>query len=157
MTPRTVDGPEIKLVLGISVLLAGVLYFLSITQDCFFCSSPGTKEPYALSPFRIVIMGWGSVSPRMPAWLANPAMLASIAFLKDRDDRNVGVAFAWLSLAFALSFLLNINQNIMTDGNIGSGRIVGIGPGYGLWVGSIATNALGGSIAYALTFNKKSR
>ncbi|HTL27841.1 MAG TPA: hypothetical protein VL282_01410 [Tepidisphaeraceae bacterium] len=126
-----------KIFVGASVLL----FIVSLTQIGFY--TEGGDEPSAPRCFGLLLVGWLALFERIFAWLANPALIATWVLLFTRRPRS-GAICAIVSLALSLSFLLHRHITLSESGNVS--RIVGYGPGYWLWVSSIATVLIGSVI-----------
>lgn len=136
----------VRLTLLVSFGTALALYVASLSQDCCFI---GKENPQPVPPVAILIFGMFSGAA---AWFANPALIAGWWCLRQEESRPLGLVVLILALGLALSFQLQIGEEIMTHQGGGVQKpVAGVGPGYWIWVGSILVSCVGGGIAWAST------
>ena len=129
-------GLETARILRLSFLGASVvLYGASLFQDAVYTAKGGGAHAFPAS--LLLLAGWLGLFSGMAAWLANPLLAATWGLMLSRRTRFAALPCAFASFAFALSFLRH--DEIMTSEAPTYSRITGYGPGYWLWVGSIAT------------------
>lgn len=131
----------------IGFVAASVLLFIaSLFLDGFYIDRP--DDPRAWSPgYGLLLLGWMAVLMGVPAWLANPAVMAAWILLLV-DLKRAAFAAAALAMLFALSFLLW--DKIITDEAGNYSKITGYGSGYWCWVASAAMAFLGGIVAICI-------
>jgi hypothetical protein len=91
--------------------------------------------------FHLLVMGWLGLWKGIPAWLANPALLAAwvVAYLR---LYRLSFALSLVSVALMLSFL---SVREIPDYET-STKITGYGLGYWLWIGSALAQLLGSAL-----------
>ena len=119
-----------------------VLFGVSLFPNAFYIDRPDNPAGPGSG---LLLVGCLGVFVGAFAWLANPLLVATWALTFSRPPRAGALACAAASLAFALSFLLH--HEIMLEGSGKYSRITGYGPGYWLWVASIATALVGCLVA----------
>ncbi len=134
-------------VVSLTVLSSFLVYIYAVQQDCIYIDP---NRPHPMSAIAIVVFGFFAVFGGEISWLANGFMVAAWMMTRWRHDRYSGIGFAVVSLLLALSFLTRIGSKIMTpEGGGVTKEIVGVGPGYWLWILSISVT-LAGSIVVLL-------
>ena len=123
---------------------------IALFVTCFFFPAyevAGKSGPYLESPLEVLITGWLGAHYSMLEWYANPLLLISwlLAIYKS-------YALSFLSalgaIYLGLSFLARKQMVLDTSPNYGD--ITGHGPGYWLWIASMALSlftATAGAIA----------
>lgn len=131
----------------VTVLISFLLYIFALQQDCFLIDP---KRPHAMPTFAIVVLGFFAVFGGEISWLANGCLVGAWMMMRWQHDGYGGIGFASASLLLALSFLFRVGGSIMTpDGGGVTKEIVGVGPGYWLWILSIVVT-LAGSVVVLL-------
>jgi uncharacterized membrane-anchored protein len=131
---------------AIVAVAASLLLFLArLLLDAFYIDRPDNPRAWSLG-FGLLLVGWLAVLDGVPAWLANPAVLCAWILLLI-GFRRAALVSAGLALALALSFLRC--HQVLTDSAGTYSRITGYGPGYWLWVSSMAAALVGGIVDLA--------
>ncbi|HEV3343563.1 MAG TPA: hypothetical protein VG125_24540 [Pirellulales bacterium] len=130
------DKPKYRItaVAAWTVAASMSLFVASLPQDAFYIDRADDPRAWSLG-FGLLLVGWLAVLDGVPAWLANPAVLAAWILLLVRF-RRTALVMAALALLLALSFLLC--DRVLTDEAGGRSRVTGYGSGYWCWVGSMA-------------------
>lgn len=121
-------------------------FLVSLTQTCFYLVRGDRLLDWGGPGIALLLVGGFGLLDGVVAWLANPPLFLSwiILAIGSRRLSGLGVIAAFVSFCLSLSFLLQV-ELVPDFANGGRGKIVGYGPGYWMWVGSIAT-ALAGNI-----------
>jgi hypothetical protein len=120
---------------GVSILL----FALSLTQRGFYTdrdAGDGWQPSIA-----ILLTGCLGVCTGIPAWLANPAVIASWILMQNRTKRRMAVICAAGSILIALTFLMQ--KKILVDEAGNDATITGYGLGYWMWIASMAVSLIG--------------
>ncbi|MGJ8671006.1 MAG: zinc ribbon domain-containing protein [Oceanococcus sp.] len=105
---------------------------------CLFFTAFFTGDEYeSVSSFSLLIFGWIGLAYGYWSWLANPAYFIAIATL----SKPYLSAFFSI-LAFGLSLLFLLQEQMVTSEAPSYAPIVGLGVGYKLWVGSFGVLAI---------------
>jgi hypothetical protein len=117
------------------------LFVTSLTQYCFWAA----HNPHGVSGLLALLLGWvpyGGINS--VSWFANPLFLLSWILIWIRSRRYFAIIPSLLALALALSFLAQ--EGVMLDEGGGRHPITRYGPGYWLWIASIAAILIGNII-----------
>lgn len=133
--------------LAIIVVVLGVATFcLSLQSESFYI---GSEQPHAVPPVALLVFGVWSTSV---SWFANPLVAFSWCALLGPGLRKVGLGTSALALLLALWFLTTVGDKIMThEGGGIQQQVVGVGPGYWLWVSSMAITFVGSAMIFGLS------
>lgn len=129
--PAAVNRRVYDLVVGISFVVLAI----SLANDAFYVDDADNPRKWAPS-LALFLMGWMGMLVGMFWWLANPALIASWFMFSYRSTRPFALVPALLALLISLSFMLCGQFPEGTSGKFI--RITGYGPGYWLWIASIA-------------------
>lgn len=128
------------------IWLSLILYVACLTQAGFYYGNI-YKEISAIEAFGI---GWLGPLAGHLSWGANPIYFAAIATHETPKVSSM-LAFAALILAISFIFMRSIYFN---EGGVAHEEIVAYGTGYGLWIASLATLAIG---QIKLTLNRSTK
>lgn len=148
--PSPMERPAHHRILRFAFVTTLVLYAISLSQDCCFV---GRENPESVPAVAIVFFG---IYSGAVAWFANPALIAGCVLSVPQQSRIAGLVLLIIALGLALSFQLQIGDEIKT--HRGGGvlqQVVGVGPGYWIWISSILVSCAGGATAWAMTFDEK--
>jgi len=126
-----------------TILLVSIaLFLLCLTQDGFYIEG---AEPRAwASALYLLLLGWLGVLSGTIGWFANPLLFAAwvlYALRRYRTALGLGVAALFCALSF-----LNVDS-VLTSEAPSFAKVTGIGPGYWLWVASMAAMTAGAALA----------
>lgn len=124
---------------ALAVAASVLLFLVSLPLDAFYIDRAADPCAWSLG-FGLLLVGWIAALDGVPAWLANPALLAAWISLLI-GFRRTAVVSAALALLLALSFLLC--QQVLTSEAGHYSRVSGYGYGYWFWVSSMAAAFLG--------------
>jgi hypothetical protein len=117
-----------KYLLSVSVLLFAV----SLTQFAFYVNTKDAWSDRAFFPF---LIGWLGVIDGEFSWFANPLLVVSWV-AASLGKKTLALASVICAICFAASFMLR--DHLIASEAPTYAKITGYGPGYWLWLASMA-------------------